>query len=298
MSILVLGTVALDTITTPSGRRTNILGGSATHFALSARLFSDVHVVAVVGEDFPARYLNFLRHKRINIDSLTNAPGKTFHWEGKYHQDFDTAITVRTELGVLSSFKPAISYPQRRIKNVFLANVDPDIQRSVLHQMRAPRLVALDSMNYWIRHKRISVLKLLRKVDIYVANEGEARSLSGEDNLVRAAEYLRSQGPKRVVIKKGEHGALFLNDRDIVCLPAYPLAKVVDPTGAGDTFAGGFMGYLASHKVNSFVLKRALAYGTVAASFNVEGFGTDKTASLTKKDLEARLARLKKITSI
>ncbi|KPK98070.1 MAG: hypothetical protein AMJ95_05930 [Omnitrophica WOR_2 bacterium SM23_72] len=294
MSIVVLGTVALDTVKTPFGERKQMLGGSAVHFAMAARLFCNVHLVAVVGRDFPKRYVTFLKQKGIILTSLIFREGKTFQWEGEYRGDLNTALTLSTELGVLSTFTPTVSDEQRKIKYVFLANIDPDIQRVLLSHMRSPKLVALDSMNYWIRHKRKSLLSLLKEVDIYVANDQEARDLSQEENLVKAAKRLRQFGPPMILIKKGEHGVLFYCDKFIFCLPAFPVDKVIDPTGAGDAFAGGFMGYLTgAKKVSATHIKKALAYGTVAASFNIESFGVSKTADLTMRDLQNRLSRFK-----
>ncbi len=295
MSLLVLGTVALDTVKTPHGERKKMLGGSATHFSMSARLFTDVHLVAVVGEDFPVKHVNFLKGKGLIVDSLIRESGKTFSWSGEYKGDLNTAFTLNTELGVLASFKPVISDRQKEIKNVFLANVDPDIQLSLLASMRKPRLIGLDSMNYWIDTKRPALLKVLNKVDIFVANDQEARSLSGEDNLIKAAKSLSCIGPKMVLVKKGEHGVFFYSDKFMLALPAYPAEDVIDPTGAGDTFAGAFMGYLSRTKVLSRQnIKLALEYGTVAASFNIEDFGTDKTHRLTLKKLDSRLGFFKK----
>jgi sugar/nucleoside kinase (ribokinase family) len=253
--------------------------------------------VAVIGEDFPQAHINFLHKKGIVLTSLSKKPGATFKWEGQYQGDLNSALTLNTELGVLSTFRPEVSGEQRKIKYIFLANVDPDIQRHLLESMYSVRLAGLDSMNYWIRHKRRSLLRILRKVNIYVANDQEARSLSGENNLIKAAKCLHSFGPQMILIKKGEHGVIFYSDKFIFCSPAYPMDKVIDPTGAGDTFAGGFMGYLAwVKKVNETNLKMAIAYGTVAASFNVEDFGLNKTSELKIKDLEERLKRFRKIT--
>lgn len=296
MSILVLGTVALDSIKTPCGKKDNVLGGSAAHFSMSARLFTPVELVAIVGEDFPAEFIEFLRRRGIILTSLIKGPGKTFRWEGKYEGDLNSALTLNTELGVLLAFRPVISPEQKNIENVFLANVDPEIQSHLLKDMRQSRLVGLDSMNYWISHKRRALLKLLRQVNIFVANDQEARSLSGEINLIKAARYLHSCGPDMVVIKKGENGVLVLGKGFISVLPAYPMEKVIDPTGAGDTFAGGFMGYLArARKINHRSIKKAIAYGTVAASFNVEGFGMDRTARLTLADVDKRLETFRRI---
>ena len=296
MSIIVLGTVALDTVKTPFGLRKHMLGGSAVHFAMAARLFTNVNLVAIVGKDFPSKYIDFLHQKGIILTSLIKDKGKTFKWQGEYRGDLNTALTLNTELGVLCVFRPTVSKEQKKIKYIFLANVDPDIQRQLLKSMHSPALVGLDSMNYWINHKRRSLLRLLKQVNIYVANDQEARALSGESNLIKAAKCLYSYGPRMILIKKGEHGVLFLSDKFIFSLPAYPTDKVVDPTGAGDTFAGGFMGYLTkAKKINEGILKKAIAYGTVAASFNVEDFGLDKTARLTIRDLETRLNKFRKL---
>jgi sugar/nucleoside kinase (ribokinase family) len=299
MSIIVLGTVALDTVRTPYGARTKMLGGSAVHFSMSCRLFTDVNLVAIVGRDFPQEHINFLSKKGLNLTSLIRTEGKTFQWAGEYKAgNLNAAVTLSTELGVLTSFQPTVSERQKNIENIFLANIDPELQDHLLSHMRKKRLVALDSMNYWINNKRAPLIKLLKKVDIYVANDQEARDLSGENNLIKAAKKLRSLGPAMVLIKKGEHGVLFSTGSSIFSLPAYPVEKVVDPTGAGDTFAGAFMGYLSSaRKINPEVIKRALAYGTVAASFNIEGFGAEKTAVLKKAQLDRRLHCFRKCFS-
>ncbi len=300
MSIIVLGTVALDSVKTPFGRRKELLGGSAAHFSMAARLFTGVNLIAIVGSDFPRKHISFLRSKGLNLSSLIMDKGKTFRWEGEYQGDLNSALTLNTQLGVLSVFKPQVSEAQRRIENIFLANVDPDIQEHLLAKMHSPKLVGLDSMNYWINTKRKELIKLLKHIDIYVANDQEARDLSGESNLIKAAKRLSSFGPKMVLIKKGEHGVLFYSrslhasSGLVFSLPAYPVEKVIDPTGAGDTFAGGFMGYLVkSGRVNSSAIKKALAYGTVAASFNVEDFGLYRTSKLTRGDLERRLTKFK-----
>jgi len=295
MSIIVLGTVALDTVKTPFGRRTQMLGGSAVHFAMAARIFTKVHLVAVIGRDFPARCITFLQKKGIVLTSLIKTAGETFKWTGEYRGDLNAAVTLKTELGVLADFKPIISQKQRKIKNVFLANIDPDIQRYFLKKIHSPSLVGLDSMDYWILNKRNSLMRLLKEVDIYVANEHEARDLSGERNLIKAASYLHSLGPRMVLIKKGEHGVVFYDRKQIFCLPAYPTDKVIDPTGAGDTFAGGLMGYLVrASKISETTIKKAIAYGTIAASFNVEDFGVGRTNCLKRKDLFDRLRRFRK----
>jgi sugar/nucleoside kinase (ribokinase family) len=298
MSIIVLGTVALDTVKTPFGKRVKMLGGSAVHFSMSARIFTDVHLVAIVGKDFPPQHLDFLKRKGIVLDSLIKTGGKTFKWEGAYEQDLNCALTKKTELGVLLEFCPSVASHQKKIKNVFLANVDPDLQAKLLDCMDSARLVGLDSMNFWIQNKRKSLLKIIKRVNVFVANDREARDLTGENNLVKAAVALRRLGPDMVLIKKGEHGVIFYCDKFKFCLPAYPTDTVIDPTGAGDTFAGGFMGYLSGQKkLDVLAIKNAIVFGTIAASFNVEAFGMEKTSRLTLKDLQGRLTEFKKIVS-
>jgi sugar/nucleoside kinase (ribokinase family) len=294
MSLLVIGTVALDNIKTPSGVKKDLLGGSAAHFSMSARLFTDVHLVAIVGEDFPQRHIRLLKQKGINLSSLTEGKGKSFRWEGEYKKgDLNTALTLATELGVLVGFDPVIGQHQRQIPNVFLANLDPDIQWGLLKMMDKPQLVGLDSMNLWINHKLKSLLRLMKKVDLFVANDGEARALTGEDNLIKAAQRLRRMGPRLVVVKKGEHGVLFYSDEFMFSFPAYPVDKVVDPTGAGDTFAGGLMGYLSKvGRIDAAALKKAVIYGTTLASYNVAGFGMSKTAPLTIQQVDQRMKEL------
>src|SRR3989338_887024 len=282
MSLLVLGTVALDNIKTPHGMKRDLLGGSAAHFSMSARFFTKVHLVAIIGKDFPEQHISFLCKKGIDLLSLKTGDGKSFRWEGEYRkEDLNTALTLATELGVLVGFIPEIAHHQRSLPNVFLANIDPDIQMRLLEMMQKPRLIGLDSMNLWINHKKESLLKLMKKVDLFVANDGEARAITQEHNLIKAAKSLRKLGPKLIVIKKGEHGALFYCDQFMFSFPAYPVEEVVDPTGAGDTFAGGLMGYLSrAKKINQQALKKAVLYGITLASFNVEGFGMDRTAPL------------------
>ena len=299
MSLLVLGTVALDNVKTPWGERRDLLGGSATHFAMSARLFTQVNLVAVIGKDFPKKHIDFLNRKGINLASVIEGRGKTFRWDGEYKkEDMNTALTLATELGVLVGFTPLVSQAQKGVPNIFLANIDPDIQMGLLKTMRTPKLVGLDSMNLWIQHKRASLLKLMKKVDLFVANEGEARALTGEHNLIQAAKMLRRLGPRLVIVKKGEHGVFFFSDRYQFSFPAYPVAKVVDPTGAGDTFAGAVMGYLSKvGKINERTLKTAVIYGTTLASFTVEGFGTAKTAALSLPVVHKRMKKLIKLIS-
>ncbi|OGX37306.1 MAG: hypothetical protein A3D87_00545 [Omnitrophica WOR_2 bacterium RIFCSPHIGHO2_02_FULL_50_17] len=294
MSLIVLGTIALDNVKTASGARRNLLGGSAAHFAMSARLFTKVHLVGIVGHDFPPRHIRFLRRKGIDLTSVVTHDGKSFRWEGEYKKgDYNNAVTLATELGVLLNYVPRIAMHQRDIPNLFLANIDPDVQMRVLDLMGRPRLVGLDSMNLWIKHKRRPLLRLMKKADLFVANDGEARALAGETNLIKAAKGLRRRGPELIVIKKGEHGVLFYCDRFMFSFPAYPVEHVVDPTGAGDTFAGGLMGYLSqAAKMDEKTLKTAVIYATTVASFNVQGFGMSRTAPLTLTNVHKRMKQL------
>jgi sugar/nucleoside kinase (ribokinase family) len=300
MSLIALGTIALDHVKTPSGAREELLGGSVAHFAMSARLFTQVHLVAVVGHDFPQKHLNHLKQKGIDLTSVEIGKDKTFRWRGEYRAgDLNTAITLETILGVLMNYEPQIASHQINLPNVFLANFDPDIQIKLLSLVKKPRLIGLDSMNLWIEHKRPSLLKLMKKIDLFVANDAEARALTGEQNLIKAAKGLRKMGPSLVVVKKGEHGVLFYSDKFMFSFPAYPVEQVVDPTGAGDTFAGGLMGYLSKvKKMDEKSLKQAIIYGTTIASFNVEGFGMEKTENLTLKKVQQRLNKFIKFMSI
>lgn len=298
MSVVVLGTLALDTIKTPYGKRSGILGGSAAHFAMGARFFTDVNLVTIVGEDFPKEYIEFLNKKGIVLTSLKVSKGRSFRWSAEYKGDLNKAVTLSTELGVLSVFNPEVADSQKMIKYVFLANLDPDIQRQLLGHMRSPKLVGLDSMNYWIKNKRRPLLRLLKKVDIYTANEAEAQQLTGEYNLIKAAIGLRKIGPAMVIIKKGEHGVLFYSDKFIFSIPAFPVRRLVDPTGAGDSFAGGFMGYLANtNSLKERDIRRAVAYGVALASFNLEGFGLERLSKIKMEDINARFSCLKEITN-
>ncbi len=296
MSIVVLGTVALDTVKTPAGFKKDLLGGSAAHFAMSACLFTKVILGAVVGEDFPKKYLSFFRKKGLDLSCLQMEKGCTFRWQGEYKQDdLNTACTLNTELGVITSYVPRLSRARKKTKNVFLGNYDPDVQLQFLKQMDSLEFVGLDTMNLWIHNKRKSLKPLLKKTHILIINDTEARDLTYEKNLLQAARALNSYGPKMILIKKGENGALFYSKNIIFALPAFPIEKVVDPTGAGDTFAGGVMGYLVRAKrINDRVLKNALAYGTVLSSFNVQGFGLKRTAPLKKREVEKRIKEYKR----
>lgn len=288
--ILVVGSVALDSVKTSYGSSQEALGGSAVYFSIAARFFSKVSLVGVVGEDFPKKHREMLAERGIDLDGLTELPGKTFRWVGKFGRDLSDAKTLATHLNVFERFRPVLNAQHREAPVVFLANIDPELQTEVLSQMKRPELVACDTMNYWISSKKPALKELLSKVDIFFINEEEARKLSGESSTLRAASVLSDWGPSVVVIKKGEHGAIMKKGGKFYAFPAYPVDTVVDPTGAGDTFAGAFMGYLAS--MGDYrgvdVLKRALLYGTAMASFNVEDFSTRKIEELERMDIEER----------
>jgi len=291
MSLVCFGTIALDNIKTSLGLKKNLLGGSASHFSMSARLFTPVSLASIIGEDFPRKHINFFETKNVDISSVARAKGKTFEWTGEYQShDFNTALTLATELGVLEGYVPQIKEQHREASNVFLANFDPDNQAQFLKLMKNPKFIGMDTMNLWIDIKKKSVLKLMKEVNLFVVNDGEAFALTGENNIIKAAKALRKRGPQLIVVKKGEHGVLFYCDSFMFSFSAYPVEKVVDPTGAGDTFAGGFMGYLSKcKKINEKNLREAAIYATTLASFNVEGFGVAKTASLTKGEVNQRM---------
>jgi sugar/nucleoside kinase (ribokinase family) len=296
MAIAVVGSIGLDTIETPAGRVEEVLGGSAAYFALAARHFLPVSLVAVVGADFPHSARAALEHPEVDLAGLEVREGKTFRWEGVYSQDMNTRKTIRTELNVFEHFKPILRQETRALKNVFLANIDPVLQRNVLAQLRRPQLVLADTMNYWIHTKRAELLETLRLVRILIINEEEAREISGEALTHRAARAIRSLGPETVVVKMGEHGAFLHGEGHSFTCPAYPIETVIDPTGAGDTFAGGFMGSLARMgRVSDRNLRRATVYGCVLASFAVEGFGV---AGLQRADRSQILVRAEQIADM
>jgi len=298
MSVLVVGSVALDTITTPFGKAKDILGGSATFSAVSASVFTPVDLVAVVGRDFPKKYINLLKNKGIDLTGLKKEKGKTFRWEGEYGWDFSNPKTIATDLNVFGKFDPIIPKAYRKNKIVFLANIDPEIQEKVLNQVDKPKIVACDTMNYWIETKRNQLLKLLKRVDICLVNEAEAKELVGETNLVKAGKKILKLGPPIVIIKKGEHGVLMFSQKHIFATPAYLLESVYDPTGAGDTFAGGFIGYLAKvKKYNQKSLREAVVYGSIMATFAVEDFSLRKLQKITAVDVRRRLNKFKKLTN-
>jgi sugar/nucleoside kinase (ribokinase family) len=289
MSILVVGSVALDTVKTPFGQAEETLGGSATYFAAAASFFTDVRLVAVVGEDFPEHHLGFLRSRNVDLRGLQRVPGETFRWVGEYGYDLNEARTLDTRLNVFANFAPKIPEEYRDSEVVFLANIDPDLQRDVLGQVRRPAYVAADTMNYWITGKPESLRQTLRLVDTLLINDAEVRQLAGESNLVQAARKILTWGPQSLVIKRGEYGALMLNKGEWFAAPALPLEEVRDPTGAGDSFAGGFMGYLANTmNFTDASVRKAMVMGSVMASFNVEAFSLDRLRTATYGEIESR----------
>jgi len=298
MSILVVGSVALDTIETPVGKVENALGGSATYFSVAASFFyEDIRLVAVVGEDFSQEHVSFLTSKKIDLTGLERAQGETFRWSGRYVGDLNKAETLLTELNVYGSFEPKIPENYRDVEYVFLANIGPELQLSVVQQIRNPKLVVCDTMNFWIDSEREALLRTLKEVDILLVNDAEAKSLAGENNLIKSALRILEFGPKRIVIKKGEHGAVSISESAYFSAPAYPLKEVFDPTGAGDSFAGGFMGYLAATgDLSEENIRKAIAYGSVIASFNVEDFSLNRQRTLTRTEIEHRFAELQAIS--
>jgi sugar/nucleoside kinase (ribokinase family) len=297
VSLLVVGTVALDSVKTPFGNVDNALGGSATYFSTSASYFTDVRLVAVIGEDFPKEHIQFLKSKAIDTRGLQQEKGKTFHWKGEYGYDLNEAHTLATDLNVLATFRPVIIDDYKGSEVVFLANIDPEIQLDVLKQVRKPKLVACDTMNYWITSKPDALKRTLREVDLLTINEGEVRQLAGEASLVKAAKKVQAMGPKTVVVKQGSYGALMFSGGSVFSAPAFPLESVFDPTGAGDTFAGGFMGYLANTmNFSESSMRQAVIFGSVMASMNVEAFSLDRLRSLDYREIEERYREFKRLT--
>jgi sugar/nucleoside kinase (ribokinase family) len=295
--LLVIGSVALDTVGTPFGNVREVLGGSATYFSYSASFFTQVRLLASVGEDFPPEHVRLLRDRGVDVDGLTVAKGRTFRWAGEYGYDLNDARTLDTQLNVLADFHPKLTPELRRVPFLFLANIDPDLQLDVLRQVaERPRLVALDTMNFWIQGKREALVRVLGEVDVVTINDAEARQLAGEPNLVKAARAISAMGPRTVVIKRGEYGALMITEGAFFIVPAFPLDSVHDPTGAGDTFAGGFMGYLASRgQVDAATMRRALVYGSVMASFTVEDFSLERLKRLDRAQVEQRFAAFQEL---
>jgi len=297
MSILVVGTVAFDSIETPFGSAERVLGGSASYFAVAASFFSPVKIVGVIGQDFPQEYLTIFSGRGVDLEGLRREKGETFHWRGRYHEDLNVRDTVELHLNVLSGFVPHLPESYRDAEYVFLGNIDPDMQMEVLRQLRRMRLVACDTMDHWILNSGVALRKVLRKIETLIINDSEARLLSGEHNIVRAARAILKMGPKVVLIKRGEYGVLQFSDSSIFGTPAYPLEEVFDPTGAGDSFAGGFMGYLArSGDHSERGLRRSIVYGSVVASFTVEDFGLKRLTRLSLGEVEERYQRFLALT--
>ncbi|MGR3176445.1 MAG: PfkB family carbohydrate kinase, partial [Candidatus Anammoxibacter sp.] len=292
MSLLVVGSIALDSVQTPYGTQKDILGGSATHFAFSASAFCNVKLVGVVGKDFPPSYRDLIAGKDVDISGLQTVDGKTFRWDGSYEGNMNEAKTLGVELNVLGECAPTIPENCRDSEYVFLANYSPDLQISVLDKMNNPKFVLADTMNLWIQNNKDDLLNLLKRIDGLILNDGESGLLTGEFNTIKAGRLIQEMGPEIVIIKKGEHGSILFNADEIYLLPAYPTEEVKDPTGAGDSFAGGVMGYIASKKeVSPESLKTALIYGTIMASFNIEGFGVDCINLTTFEKVQDRVKK-------
>jgi sugar/nucleoside kinase (ribokinase family) len=298
MSLLVVGSVAFDAVETPFGKCEKMLGGSASHFSISASYFTDVRIVGVVGADFTEAEQQVFDSHGIDTSDLERIPdGKTFFWHGRYDYDLNTAHTMATHLNVFADFQPKLSSQSKSARLVFLGNIQPDLQCGVREQISGAELVALDTMNLWIETARESLLKTIRGVDLVIINDAEARQLTEIPNLIKAARTILSWGPKALIIKRGEYGAALFTQESYFAIPAYPLESVFDPTGAGDTFAGGFMGYLSSQpKLDEGAMRRAMIFGSVMASFNVEEFGTSRIRRLTHGEINDRFRAFKQMT--
>ena len=297
MSVLIVGSTALDSIKTPKAENPRLLGGSASHAAVAASFFGPVNLVGVVGDDFPRRYIQLYQRHRIDLEGLQRLPGKTFHWSGEYELNMNNRRTLKTELGVFETFTPTLPKAYQTTPFVLLANIAPALQHHVLNQMRRPRFVAADTMDLWLNVALPDLLKLLKRLDAFVLNDSEAQQLTGEDNVFTALKKIHRLGPKYVVVKKGSHGSILSGPRGLFICPAYPLQKVVDPTGAGDSFVGGMMGYLAAAKgpVDDNI-RRAMTYGSVVASFCCEGFGLQRTTRVTRAQIDGRVKELERLT--
>jgi sugar/nucleoside kinase (ribokinase family) len=295
---LVVGSVAFDAVETPFGKCEKMLGGSASHFSISASFFTDVNIVGVVGGDFTEEEQQVFDKHGVGTKDLERIPdGKTFRWAGRYDYDLNVAHTLDTQLNVFADFKPKLSEESKRSRLLFLGNIQPDLQREVREQMPEAELVALDTMNLWIENTRDSLVRTIKGVDVVIINDAEARQLTGIPNLIKAAREILSWGPRALIVKRGEYGAALFSADSYFAIPAYPLESVFDPTGAGDTFAGGFMGYLASQpQLNDEAMRRAMIFGSVMASFNVEEFGTERVRRLTHNEINERFRAFKRMT--
>ncbi len=298
MTVLVVGSVALDSVETPFGKADLVLGGSATYFSASASHLSPVQLVGIVGTDYPVDRLERLAKRNVDLAGLEQADGASFRWRGRYRHDLNIAETLETHLGVFSNFRPKIPEAFRTAPYVFLGNIDPRLQLDVLTQVEKPRFVACDTMNFWIESRRPDLLKLLERVDTITLNDAEARQLTDQFNLVRAARWIMDRGPQMVIIKKGEHGAFMFTQEEIFFAPAYPLEEVFDPTGAGDSFAGGFMGYLArADDFSEATLRRAVVYGSAMGSFAVEKFSIDRLLEIGPREIADRVRDFHRLVS-
>ena len=299
MSILVVGSAALDSVETPAGRVEDALGGSAIYFSTAASFFTEsIRMVAVVGDDFPQEHVAFLESRHINIEGLERVEGgQTFRWGGRYTDDLNSASTLFTDLNVYGNFQPKLPEPYRDSPYVFLANINPELQLNVLEQVNQPKLVVCDTMNLWINNSRAALMQTLEKVDILILNDSEVRLLTGEDNLISAAKKVLTYGPSRVIVKKGEHGAISLTETTFFSAPAHPLESVCDPTGAGDSFAGGFLGHVSSvGNTAEETIRQAIIYGTIVASFNVEDFSLERQRVLKRAEIDRRYEELREST--
>lgn len=299
MSVLVVGSVAIDSVETPLGRAENAVGGAATYFALAASFFAPVRMVAAIGSDFPSEVLDDLCARGVDLNGVEVRPGTTLRWSGRYHEDMNLRDTLSLDLGVFADFKPRLPEAYRDSSFVFLANIDPNLQSTVLEQLPAPGVVGCDTMNHWIVEERPALERLLQHVGILVINDEEARLLSGERNVVRAARRILTMGPKTLLVKRGEYGVIQFSARSVFAVPAFPLEEVFDPTGAGDTFAGGFMGELArSRDSGQKAIRRAIVYGSVMASFVVEDFSYRRLETLTREEIERRYRQFVSLTDV
>jgi sugar/nucleoside kinase (ribokinase family) len=298
VSLLVVGSVAFDALESPYGKVERTVGGAATYFAVAASFFAPVSLVAIVGEDFTAKDEAVFRGRHIDTEGLERAAGKTFFWAGRYSENLNERVTLATDLNVFAGFKPRLPEKYKSSKYVFLANIAPDLQHDVLKQVKGrPKLAALDTMNYWIERTPAELRETLKHVDILMINDSETRQLSNEHNLLRAAKHIFKMGPSTLVVKRGEYGAMMVDKRGVFCVPAFPLEEPHDPTGAGDSFAGGFMGYLAGAKdLSDATLRRAMVYGSVLGSFTVERFGLDRLRVLKRSEIHARARHFAKLT--
>jgi len=298
MSVLVVGSVALDSVETPFGKADDVLGGSANFFSASASHLTNVSVVGVIGSDYPVEKLEALKRRGVDYSGLEHAEGRSFRWRGRYRHDLNSAETLETHLGVFSHFSPKIPEKLRSCPYVFLANIDPRLQLDVLEQVKKPKLVACDTMNFWIQSRRPDLLTLMGKVDLVTLNDAEARQLSEKANLVQAAQWIMARGPRHVIIKKGEHGAFMFNGNSIFFAPAFPLENVFDPTGAGDSFAGGFIGYLAAtDDLSEANMRRAMIYGSVMGSFAVEKFSIERLMTVSRAEIDQRMRDMRRLVA-